>query len=203
MGSRRAASQQYWHERGFTGIFARAAFRTCQFTSAVVAAGIYGAHLAHQDTHMPPTNWIYAEVVCTLSVLTCTVHCFFTVKSVAWVIWDFVLSVLWAACAGVFGMIYATNPAGTILVHSDIRSEPSMKAGFVFDVLSMSLWLMTFVQGITWCCYTRRLTRRIDRSQPRSDFENNAREGNNHTKATDDGTIPYGGGCYRAAIESL
>ncbi|KXL42045.1 MAG: hypothetical protein FE78DRAFT_155304 [Acidomyces sp. 'richmondensis'] len=169
MDPRRAAIQQYWHEQGFTGIFARAAFRICQFTTAMVAASIYGACLAHKDIHMPSTNWIYAEVVSTLSILTCAFHCFLTVKSVAWVLWDLVLSILWAACAGVFGTTYLTIPAETSKGYSDVGLVPSMKAAFVFDLISMSLWLMTFVQGITWCCHTHRLIRRVDKSQAESD----------------------------------
>ena len=77
-------------------VIVRAALRTLQLVFAVVVAALYGVDLqgATQDSTSPPASWIYAEVAAALSILTCAAHCFFTVKRVAWVMWDFVLCVL-------------------------------------------------------------------------------------------------------------
>lgn len=160
----RSAKSQYWHESGITGVVARATLRTCQFVSAIITLGICSADLAHRKNHpgFISTNHIFAIVVSVLSVLTCGYHCFVTVKRVAWVLWDFVLCVLWAACAGTFGTIYLDGESDHVGEDVDNRSVESMKVAVAFALLSMVLWLLTFLQGSIWCCSARRLTRRND-----------------------------------------
>lgn len=160
----RAARSQYWHESGFTGVLARATLRTCQFASAVITLGIFSADLAHRkgNPNFSSTNNIFAIVVSVLSILTCAYHCFVTVKRVAWVLWDFVLCVLWAACAGTFGSTYIGKSSEQMDEQIDSTTSASMKAGVAFNLLSMCLWLITCVQGSVWCCSARRLTRRTD-----------------------------------------
>lgn len=161
---KRASLQQYWHEGGYTGIMARATLRTIQFSTAIIAIGIYGSELNYRSNraYTPITNEIYAQVVGTLSVITVAFHCFVTVKRAAWVIWDLVLCVLWAALAGVYGSTYLDG-SGTLAAEVEVKSVDGMKVAIAFDLLSMVLWLLTFLQGSIWCCRARRFTRRTDK----------------------------------------
>jgi len=158
---KREALQQYWHEGGSTGIYARATLRTLQFCSAVITIGIYGSSLHQRSAASHPiTNEIYALVVGLLSVFTLGFHCLFTIKRVPFVLWDFVVCVLWAALAGVYGTIYL---AGVDLAEEDrVKSLDAMKAGVAFDLLSMVFWLLSSLQGCIWCCRARRFTRKTD-----------------------------------------
>jgi hypothetical protein len=155
-------NDHYWHNGGSGGLFVRAGLRTLQFVLAAMVAGLYGIDLKHATTEhtRAGTEWVYAEVVACLSMLTCIVHCFVTVKRVAWCTWDWVLMVLWAALTGVFGTMYIGDKKllddGTKLTLSITR----MKIAVWIDLISMMLWLATAVLGITWCISTRRVTRR-------------------------------------------
>lgn len=163
LNPKRASLQQYWHEGGYTGIMARATLRTIQFSSAIIVIGIYGSELNYRSIrdYTPITNEIYAQVVGILSVITVGFHCFVTVKRAAWVLWDLVLCVLWAALAGVYGSTYLDG-SGALAAEDEVKSADGMKAAIAFDLLSMVLWLLTFLQGSIWCCRARRFTRRTD-----------------------------------------
>ncbi|KAJ5161085.1 hypothetical protein N7492_006477 [Penicillium capsulatum] len=154
--------EQYWHKTGICGIFTRTALRTLQFVLAVTVAGLYGVDLAHAtktNTHAR-SEWIYAEFVAALSVITCVVHCFVTVIHVAWSTWDGVLFILWLAQLGVFGTTYISNPpAGQ---DEFTTSVIRMEAAVWINLVNMVLWLTTFVLGIAWCIRTRKVTRRIE-----------------------------------------
>jgi len=99
-------------------------------------------------------------VVNLLSAITCILHCFLTVKRLGWIFWDLVLCVLYTALAGTFGSIYLGA------VEEDDRrvtqSIAAMRAGVAFALIGMALWLLTWIQGIAWCCSARRITRRTD-----------------------------------------
>ncbi|KAJ5766001.1 uncharacterized protein N7511_003617 [Penicillium nucicola] len=157
----------YWHKRGLCGVISRAALRTLQFVFAVTVAGLYGVDLAQATktkTHAYP-EWIYAEFVAALSVLTCIFHCFFTVTKVAWSAWDGVLLVLWLAQVGVFGSVYIS---GNKAEYEDATlSVPRMRAAVWIDLVNMVLWLATTVLGIAWCIRTRKVTRRTDVDVPK------------------------------------
>jgi hypothetical protein len=158
---KREALQQYWHEGGSTGIYARATLRTLQFCSAIITIGIYGSSLHQRSAASNPiTNEIYALVVGLLSVLTLGFHCLFTIKRVPFVLWDFVICVLWAALAGVYGTIYLKG--GDLAQEDRVRSLDAMKASVAFDLLSMVFWLLSSLQGCIWCCRARRFTRKTD-----------------------------------------
>ncbi|KAI5235425.1 hypothetical protein E4T43_09286 [Aureobasidium subglaciale] len=178
----RAAIAQYWHSTGFTGTIARAALRTTQFLISVILLGIYGNDLSHfpssfasttntsettssQDGIDVPTrtNWIFALVVALLSALTCILHCFLTIKRLGWIFWDLVLCVLYTALAGVFGIVYLGSVAQMDLAAT--QSVDGMRAGVAFAVLGMACWLVSFVQGVSWCCVSRRVTRRVDEEE--------------------------------------
>jgi hypothetical protein len=159
---KREVLQQYWHEGGSTGIYARTTLRTLQFSSAIIVIGIYGSSLHYRSklSSTPITNEIYALVVSLLSVFTLGLHCLLTVKRVPFVLWDFVMCVLWAALAGLSGKIYLTN--GELARKDQVKSLAGMKAGIAFALLSMVFWLLTFLQGCIWCCRARRFTRKTD-----------------------------------------
>ena len=142
-------------------MYARATLRTLQFSSAIIAIGIYGASLHQRNQASNPiTNEIYALVVGLLSVFTLGFHCLFTIKRVPFVLWDFVVCVLWAALAGVYGTVYL---AGAQLAQENrVKSLDAMKAGVAFDLLSVAFWLLSSLQGCAWCCRARRFTRKTD-----------------------------------------
>ncbi|KAI5194778.1 hypothetical protein E4T39_08511 [Aureobasidium subglaciale] len=175
----RAAISQYWHSTGFIGAIARAALRTTQFLISIILLGIYGNDLSHFPSSFPlstpssgpsdsqsssdvptRTNWIFALVVTLLSALTCILHCFLTTKRLGWIFWDLVLCVLYAALAGVFGIVYLGSVAEIDLAAT--QSLDAMRAGVAFAILGMACWLVSFVQGVSWCCTARRVTRKVD-----------------------------------------
>lgn len=134
----------------------RTILRSLQFLTAIILTTIYGYDLSHRLTtsQVANTNWIYALVVSTLSAITCIDHYFFTLHPVIYIIWDFVLAVLHAALAGVFGMKYLS---GVEEVERGATSGVKlMKAGVGFAILGMFLWLGSWVQGLIRLCATKR-----------------------------------------------
>ncbi|KAL6889994.1 UDP-glucose,sterol transferase [Trichoderma evansii] len=159
--------ENYWHNSGHHGICARITLRIFQFVLAVITAALYGIDLAswaHTSEKADP-NWIYAEVVAALSALTGVAHCFFTITSVTWCVWDGVLFLLWLVLAAVFGQII-------FLVRGETNQEDfsmrNMKAAFWIDLFSMLLWLATAVEGCLWCFVTRKITRQTDKQGNRA-----------------------------------
>lgn len=153
---------QYWHKTGICGLFTRAALRTLQFVLAVTVAALYGVDLAHAtktNIHARP-EWVYAEFVAAVSVITCAVHCFVTVVHVTWSTWDGVLFVLWMAQVGVFGTIYVSDQPANY--EEFATSVTRMRVAVWINLINMLLWLVTFVLGIAWCIRTRKVTRRTD-----------------------------------------
>jgi hypothetical protein len=157
---------RYRSTHGFVGILLfRCALRILQFVFAIVVAALYGVDLGHATTlqaHAEP-SWIYAEVVACLSVLTCSIDCFVTVKWVAWTAWDWLLCTLWAAQSGVFASIYLAASPKHREEYSSTTSVTRMKVGVWINLVNVVLWLVTAVMGIARCCCLPRATRRTDR----------------------------------------
>lgn len=155
-------SVNYWDAAGFTGTIARAALRTLQFSFAVVVAALYGVDLARssRENASADTSFVYAEVASALSIITCIIHCLVTIKRVAWVVWDLVLCVLWAAQFGTLGSRYLTSEAFEPRNRDATGSFGRMRAGVWIGMICMLLWGTTFLQGTIWCCANRRITRR-------------------------------------------
>lgn len=161
---------QYWHETGFTGTIARATLRTLQFVTSIILLGIYGNDLSHfPSSRVSNTDWIFATVVALLSAVTCILHCFLTIKRLGWILWDFVLCVLYAALTGVFGGIYLGKVEDQD--REVTQSVAAMRAGVAFAIIGMALWLITWIQGISWCCIARRITRRTNKPDGQEDVE--------------------------------
>ena len=157
---------QYWHNGGICGLITSTAFRTLQFVLAAIIAALYGVDLAQStktSTHAS-SEWIYAEVVASLSAITCIIHCFCTVTRVGWCTWDFVLFVLWMAQTGVFGNIYI-SPSVEKNYERETSSLKRMRAGVWISLVCMVLWLGTFVLAVGWCIRTRKVVRRTDKAE--------------------------------------
>ncbi|KAE9374164.1 hypothetical protein N431DRAFT_437659 [Stipitochalara longipes BDJ] len=156
-------ASQYWHLRGSPRPSLQAAFLTLQFVFAFIVAAFYGVdlHNASKSHTQAPTPWVYAEVVVCLSVLTCAVHFFVTVKHAVWCIWDFVLFILWVALFGVFGSIYIGGKNTNYETATSSMSR--MKVAVWLDLVNMLLWLAAIVQAVTWCCVSRRVKSRTDK----------------------------------------
>jgi hypothetical protein len=129
------------------------------------------SHFRSHATSASPgrTNWIFAIVVNLLSAITCILHCFLTIKRLGWIFWDLVLCVLYTALAGTFGTTYLGAVEGDN--RSTTQSIAAMRAGVAFALISTGLWLLTWIQGIAWCCSARRITRRTDRVDEEESIE--------------------------------
>ncbi|GME52955.1 uncharacterized protein ACHE_11032S [Neofusicoccum parvum] len=174
----RSLLDQYWQATGLYGLVVRTALRTLQFGLAVAVAGLYGADLARNTATRTraPVDWVYACVVAALSAITCAVHCFVTVKRVAWCVWDFVLAVLWAAAFGVFARGYlAGRGDGEVVEATDLGR---MRAAVGIDCACMVLWFFTAVMGCAWCCRARRVTRKTDKLVESENGEGDVEMGN-------------------------
>ena len=152
-------ADEYWDKGGLWGLIVRGTLRSLQFVIAIIAAALYGVDLStatHNSAHAN-SAWVYAELVAGLSLLTCIIRCILSVRKVAWTAWDWVLFVLWAAQAGVFGTMYVSG-------HTDLNdgfttSPQRMKAAVSIDLVNMLLWFATAVHGAAWCISNRRMTR--------------------------------------------
>lgn len=155
-------TDQYWHTTGPAGLYIRAAFRTLQFLLAIIVAALYGVDLHNSTrTHTHAnSDWVYAEVVAALSILTCAAHCFLTIRHVAWTVADWVLFFLWVAQVGVFGTIYIGGQENGMVIDGSADATRRMRAAVWFDIVNMVLWFSTAMSGIVWCCVKRRVTRR-------------------------------------------
>lgn len=178
---------QYWHMGGLFGLISRTSLRTLQFIFAVIVAGLYGVDLAHDtrtNTHAP-AEWVYAEVVCCLSAITCIIHCFVTVTRVCWSAWDGVLFILWLAQVGVFGTIYGSSvkPGYENATQSLLR----MHAAIWISLVNMLMWFATTILAITWCIRARKVTRRTDL------LDVNKEQESEMDKDLEIGEVKYGG----------
>ena len=154
----------YWRKGGIYELGSRAIFRTLQLIFAFAVAGIYGVDLAHSTkTHdHAHAEWIYAEFLATLSVLTSIAYLLPVITHAAWIAWDGILCILWVAQVGVFGTIYSS------IVSSDYQHATSsisrMRAAVWIDLVNMILWLSTMVLSIVWCVRARNVARKMKQS---------------------------------------
>ncbi|KAK5166515.1 uncharacterized protein LTR77_008058 [Saxophila tyrrhenica] len=120
---------------------------------AVVVTALYGIdlHRATETSKRAQASWIFAEVVAALSMLTCAFHCVIKLKSMAWVFWNFVLFIFWTSLFGFFASLYL-SPTKSNEEYSLTSSVDRMLAAVWIDLVNMLLWLVTFVQGVAWCC---------------------------------------------------
>ncbi|KAJ5622735.1 hypothetical protein N7490_011340 [Penicillium lividum] len=154
--------RMYWHKSGVCGCISRG-LRPLQFVFAIVVAALYGLDLGHatKTNNTAPAAWIYAELVVTLSAITCTGYFFVPLIHAAWSTWDGILFVFWLAQTGVFGNMYISNMIDEQYKQATL-SIPRMRAAVWIDLINMLLWLMTFILGINCGCRTRRSTRQGD-----------------------------------------
>ncbi|RYP69963.1 hypothetical protein DL771_005754 [Monosporascus sp. 5C6A] len=163
--------RDYWQLSGPFGLAVRAGIRILQFVFAIVTIGLYATSLASWDTSstkMKRTDWIFALVPAVLSALTCVYHVFATVTHAAWSVWDFVLTVLWAALCGVSSDILADGKDGNI-VTGGMRTR--LAAGAWTAGVSMILWLLSAVHGCVYCCASRSSTRTAKQQGDKVDLE--------------------------------
>ncbi|KAF4632328.1 hypothetical protein G7Y89_g5808 [Cudoniella acicularis] len=150
---------QPWH-MGASALIICATLRPFQCAFAIAISVLYGLDLQHSSsTHTHGNSaWIYAEVVAGLSLITCLVHFFVTVKRVGWCFWEFVLFILWVSQFGVFGAMFI---GGKNVVDEDAtNSVARMKVAVWISFVNVLLWFVTMVGGIVWCCTARRVRRR-------------------------------------------
>ncbi|TQN66129.1 hypothetical protein CSHISOI_09290 [Colletotrichum shisoi] len=162
--------RDYWELSGPFGLAVRAAVRIFQFIFAIVTIGLYAASLASWDysTNVSTTNWILALVPAVLSALTCAYHVFATVTHAAWSVWDFGLSVIWAALCGASSTVLVGGENGNF-VTGYIRSR--LAAGAWIAGVSMTLRLLSAIHSCAYCCASRKWTTTTKQERDKDDME--------------------------------
>lgn len=161
---------RYWLKSGVRGRISLV-LRPVQFLFAMIVAVLYGIDLAHatNTNNTAPAEWVYAELVVTLSAITCVVYFFIPVIHAAWSTWDGILFVFWLAQTGVFGNIYISGTLDENYKHAS-SSIPRMRSAVWIDLINMLLWLFTFILGISCCCRTRKSARQGDELGSNKDY---------------------------------
>ncbi|KAH6695255.1 hypothetical protein F5X68DRAFT_243783 [Plectosphaerella plurivora] len=151
--------REYWKMDGAFSLPVRAAVRTFIFVFSIIEIGLFAADLASRPPSASPTNQIVGLVVAVLSVLTCGYHCLATVRSGAWYALDFVLGVMWAAMAGVFGKMAfesSDDDDEKAVGPVDGPRRARLTAAVVFALACLLLNVASTVFGCAWCCAARR-----------------------------------------------
>jgi len=124
-------------------------FRTLQLITALVVIGLYGVDLnrAQKEHKYSDSKWVYAVAIGSLSAVSAVAISFASVcltlsVAVFSFVWDFILVILWAAVAGIFGSMY---------LHEKTEMESGihrMKVAVGFDLTCMVLWFLTAAIGL-------------------------------------------------------
>lgn len=102
---------KYQTTGGLRGNIIRGTLRALQCIFAAAIAGIYGPDLAHafSTNSIAASQWVFAEAVAALSIITCFAHSFGLNQKVWWavcVLWDWIVAVLWVALFGTFATLF-------------------------------------------------------------------------------------------------
>jgi occludin/MAL family lipid-associated protein len=170
--------RDYWKMDGAFSLPVRATVRTLIFVFSIVEIGLFAADISHLPDSVTPTNQIVGLVVAVLSVLTCGYHCLATVSSGAWYAWDFVLGVMWAAMAGVFGSL-AFNKLGKDDEFGPVDGarRARLTAAVVFALACMLLNVASTIFGCAWCCAARKERGRQSNAKEEYNLEANVAGG--------------------------
>lgn len=154
---------RYWNLQGGHGLILRTALRVGQFIFAIVAAGLYGADLAHfsREQQDAPSTWLFAEVLVVFSVLIGAAHCFFTLKNLLWSILDAVMALMWLVVAALAGQAAFGDQNEELATDIHARDTHIM-ASFWVDLISMLLWLATLIEASSLCCAKHTIRRKMD-----------------------------------------
>ena len=135
----------------------RAGLRTLQVAFALAVVILYAIDLktATMQHAQADSSWIFAEVVAGLSIITCGLYSYLTIKHVLWCIWNGVLFILWATTLGRFASLYLSI-ANESLNGPSTSSVPRMKAAIWIDLVNMLLWVVDLTATIVCCCATTR-----------------------------------------------
>ncbi len=158
--------------KGLFGLQVRAAIRIFIFIFSIINIGLFASDVASLQPPEKRTNNIFALVVGVLSTLTCAYHCLATVSNGAWYIWDFVLSLLWAALAGTFGSELFSDSFsedGEVPVRGTRRGK--LTAAVAFALCCMILYLSVTIHGCAWCCASRSARKRETAPKESVDLE--------------------------------
>lgn len=134
--------------------------RSLQLLFAIIIAALYGIdlHNATQTSSHANSNWIYAEFVACLSILTCIMHSFNNTMQVIWSIWDWVLFILWVAQFGLFGKLYLGNDKAN-QGYGFTKSVSRMNAAAWVSLVNMLLWLAIGIHDVVRCCVRRKMNK--------------------------------------------
>lgn len=137
--------------------------RTFQLLTTLVTLPLYASSLTHSSSS---SSYIYALILLTLTLLTLLIYAIPKVACQKLFLWDFCIAVLWAALAGVFGIVYFDGGKnGRDSAEWVEGQQGRMKVAVWFDLLGMACWIITAGWGCVRCCKVRLQARRLRKEE--------------------------------------
>lgn len=137
--------------------------RTLQLLTTLVTLPLYASSLTSSSSS---SSYIYALVCCILTLLTLLIYAIPKVACQKLFLWDFCIAVLWAALAGVFGIVYFDGGEnGRDSAEWVEGQQGKMKVAVWFDLVGMVCWIITAGWGCVRCCKVRLQARRLRKEE--------------------------------------
>lgn len=136
--------------------------RTFQLLTTLVTLPLYASSLTSSSSS---SSYIYALVCCILTLLTLLIYAIPKVACQKLFLGDFCIAVLWAALAGVFGIVYFDGRNGRDSAEWVEGQQGKMKVAVWFDMLGMTCWIITAGWGCVRCCKVRLQARRLRKEE--------------------------------------
>lgn len=126
----------------------RLSVRLLQFAFALASGVSYAIELQRKSVS-PPTNFIYAEVVFGLTLITLIIDSI-TVRyyRLSWMV-EWILAILWIACFAIFYSSYIGGPVEQGYERADLGR---MKRAIWCDLINALLWLASALFSSIMCC---------------------------------------------------
>ena len=137
--------------------------RTLQLLTTLTTLPLYATTLTHSSSS--PSSYIYALVCCTLTLSTLLIYAIPKIAHQKFFLWDFCIAVLWAALAGVFGIVYFDGRNGRDGAEWVEGQQGKMKVAVWFDLLGMVCWIVTAGWGCVRCVKGRLQARRLRKEE--------------------------------------
>lgn len=142
------------------------ALRCIQTLFSLTTLVLYATALSKHP--QDPSAYIYAVTCSTITLLTLALYCIPKFPTRTLFLWDFVLAVLWAALAGVFGMVYLQ---GQTPEKEDewLVDRTSMRGAVACELVVMVCWVLTAGWACTGYCRAALALRRLEKGRKETD----------------------------------
>lgn len=115
--------------------------RLFQFVLGLTVLGSYASDLQHPPKDFKDGKWVFATLTATLSVVAAVIHGFMpfvdALSTSAYVVWDFIISILFWAVFGSFAKMF--------LHHKDSKRMSNI---IWIDLICAMLWLASAFGGL-------------------------------------------------------